>query len=100
METTIRYKQFDVTVKVELERNFRESDYRISGHLRRVDDVKQPVDSWLTFKKFASEKAACEWGLQQSRQRIDASDILNRESAVPSHPIAIADERTTVLPSS
>ena len=70
MDSTVRYKQFTITVKVELE-SVTVNRYQISCHMRRVgDETKQP--SFLfTSKKFASPQAAYEFGLQEAWTWID-----------------------------
>ena len=69
MENILRYKQFDLIVKVELE-NSSSTGYEIITTARQID-ITQRQRTCLIFKEFDSEKAAYEYGLQDGRAWID-----------------------------
>jgi len=69
LENTVRYKQFDITVNVELE-HLPSTRYRVIAEARRLNEI-QPRHSWLISQEFDSEMAAYEFGLQEARAWID-----------------------------
>ena len=69
MENTGRYKQFDITVNVEIE-TFPSIRYRVTAHARRLNELR-PRYAWVNSQEFVSETAAYEFGLQKVRAWID-----------------------------
>ena len=69
VEKTIRYKQFDITVEVELE-TFPSTRYRVTAHARRLNEAR----AWVTSQEFDSETAAYEFGLQIARAWVDEQE--------------------------
>ena len=69
MNNGVQYKQFDLTLRVNL--NGSPSRFDIFWKIRRVEDKTNVVHNRFTSKEFESEKSAYEFGLQQARAWID-----------------------------
>jgi hypothetical protein len=68
----VLYKEFYITVRVELERD-NKNRFQVVGQIRPVEDETQIVNTWVAIKEFASEGEAYEFGLQHCRTWIDGS---------------------------
>ena len=66
----VRYKEFCIVVKVQLEANSK-NRFQVVSEISASSDERQLVRTWATVQEFASEKAAYEFGLQQARAWID-----------------------------
>ncbi len=73
MENTVRYKQFDLIVKVKLDGSSGNL-YEIVVTARQMDSTQRDC-TWLAYKEFASEEEACDFGLQEARKWLDAQDL-------------------------
>ena len=66
MNNQVQYKQFDIAIRANFDGSPMKFD--IVWQIRSVKDL---VFSRFTSKEFASEKAAYEFGLQETRRWID-----------------------------
>ena len=72
MERTVRYKQFDITVNVELD-YLPSTRYKVIVYAREIEEARRR-HAWVTFQEFDSETAAYEFGLQIARAWVDEQD--------------------------
>jgi len=69
LENTVRYKQFDIIVDVELEK-WPATRYRVIAKVQGFERAR----AWMTLQEFTDEKAAYEFGLQLARAWIDKQE--------------------------
>jgi len=69
MNNGVRYKQFDITIRANLDGS--PGRFDIVWQIRRVEDKTNLVHTRLISKEFDSEKAAYEFGWQEARAWLD-----------------------------
>ena len=76
MNNGVRYKQFDITIRANLDGS--PGRFDIVWQIRRVEDKTNLVHTRLVSKEFVSEEVAYECGLQAAR----SGSISTRSSAI------------------
>ena len=69
----IAYKEFFIVVKARREYTTK-NKFHVIGQIYRNLKETPVMRNWLPVQEFASEKAACEFGLQEARAWIDEDE--------------------------